>query len=167
MGGDSAGVAGYSITSRGDHKVFINGPYLMGFTTSFRMGQLLRYKFNPTPCSTWDLEKHMTTTFIDEVRECFAKNGYDKKAQQGDQQGGTFLVATQGRIFYVSDDFQLGWNTVPYDACGCGTDLALGAMYALHKQSPSVDPEEIVKLALGAAAEYSAGVRPPFNILSI
>jgi len=43
IGGDSAGVAGYSITSRADAKVFTVGPYVMGFTSSFRMGQLLRY----------------------------------------------------------------------------------------------------------------------------
>ncbi len=40
IGGDSAGVSGYSMTVRADSKVFTIGPYLMGFTTSFRMGQL-------------------------------------------------------------------------------------------------------------------------------
>lgn len=47
MGGDSAGVAGLSVTTRADEKVFLNGPFIMGFTTSFRMGQILRYKFVP------------------------------------------------------------------------------------------------------------------------
>ena len=47
MGGDSAGVAGLKITIRKDPKVFINGNFLMGFTTSFRMGQLLQYSFKP------------------------------------------------------------------------------------------------------------------------
>jgi hypothetical protein len=38
IGGDSAGVSGYSMTVRADAKVFTVGPYLLGFTTSFRMG---------------------------------------------------------------------------------------------------------------------------------
>ena len=47
IGGDSAGVAGLSLTVRADEKVFRNSDFLMGFTTSFRMGQLLRYSLKP------------------------------------------------------------------------------------------------------------------------
>jgi hypothetical protein len=43
IGGDSAGVSDWSLTIRADSKVFTNGPYVMGFTTSLRMGQLPRY----------------------------------------------------------------------------------------------------------------------------
>ena len=49
IGGDRAGVAGLSLTVRADEKVFQNGEFLMGFTTSFRMGQLLRYSLKPPP----------------------------------------------------------------------------------------------------------------------
>lgn len=164
MGGDSAGVAGYSISARGDSKVFINKNYLIGFTSSFRMGQILRYKLNPSPCQTWDLEKHMSTTFIDEVRECLSKNGYLHTAS-GVESGGTFLVATQGRIFVVDSDFQVGWNRVPYNAVGCGQDLALGVMHGLHKHQ-ACRPDSIVHTALEAAAEFSAGVCGPYTILT-
>lgn len=47
IGGDSAGVGGYDLMLRADQKVFRNGDFLMGFTSSFRMGQLLRYKLSP------------------------------------------------------------------------------------------------------------------------
>ncbi len=43
IGGDSAGVSGLGLTVRADEKVFARGPFVMGFTSSFRMGQLLRY----------------------------------------------------------------------------------------------------------------------------
>ncbi|KKN17732.1 hypothetical protein LCGC14_0962700, partial [marine sediment metagenome] len=43
MGGDSAGVAGHHTHPRRDPKVFRVGPVLIGYTSSFRMGQLLRY----------------------------------------------------------------------------------------------------------------------------
>ena len=36
IGGDSAAVAGWALTCRADHKVFKNGDFVMGFTTSFR-----------------------------------------------------------------------------------------------------------------------------------
>ena len=163
MGGDSAGVAGYSISARGDQKVFKNNEYMIGFTTSFRMGQLLRYKFNPSPCTTWDLEKHMVTTFVDEVRDCFARNGYMHN-NGGVETGGTFLVAVKSRIFVVESDFQVGWNRVPYNAVGCGQDIALGVMHGLHTHNLHA-PDTIVRTALEGAAEFSAGVCGPYHIL--
>lgn len=47
IGADSGGVAGWTLNVRKDSKVFTNGAYVMGFTTSFRMGQLLRWAFKP------------------------------------------------------------------------------------------------------------------------
>jgi hypothetical protein len=41
IGGDSAGISGWDVTVRADPKVFLSGPYAMGFTSSFRLGQLL------------------------------------------------------------------------------------------------------------------------------
>lgn len=38
MGADSAGVAGYDLRIRRDVKVFHAGPFLIGYTSSFRMG---------------------------------------------------------------------------------------------------------------------------------
>ena len=49
MGGDSAGVSGLDITVRSDPKVFRNGDFLIGFTSSFRMGQLLAFRLRPPP----------------------------------------------------------------------------------------------------------------------
>ena len=43
IGGDSAGVAVYNMQIRADEKVFKNGEMVFGFTSSFRMGQLLRF----------------------------------------------------------------------------------------------------------------------------
>jgi 20S proteasome alpha/beta subunit len=42
LGGDSAGTAGYGQSIRKDKKVFIkDNKFIIGFTSSFRMGQLL------------------------------------------------------------------------------------------------------------------------------
>ena len=42
IGGDSAAVTHYRMMKRADTKVFINGPFLIGFTSSYRMGQILQ-----------------------------------------------------------------------------------------------------------------------------
>lgn len=124
IGGDSAGVGGWSLTVRADSKVFANGPYIMGFTSSFRMGQLLRYALTP-PAPTVGLEKFMATTFIDTVRECLKAGGFATKESEREM-GGTFLVGCRGRLFVVYDDYQVAEAADGYAAVGCGFDIALG-----------------------------------------
>jgi len=161
IGGDSAGIAGLSVSIRADEKVFGNGPFIMGFTTSFRMGQLLRYKFSP-PAQTvhqGDME-YMVTSFIDACRQCFAGNGFgDKDASAG----GNFLVGYKGKLYNIESDYQVGVPKLAYDAVGCGTDLALGAMFATE----GLSPEQRINAALSAASHFSAGVSPPFTILRL
>jgi hypothetical protein len=158
IGGDSAGVAGWSLTVRADSKVFTNGPYVMGFTSSFRMGQLLRYALT-APEPDGDLEAFMATTFVDAVRETLKTGGWLKKDSERED-GGTFLVGVQGRLFRVGDDFQVGEAVDGYAAVGCGQDIAAGALYATARSRMA--PEKRIKLALEAAERFSAGVRGPF-----
>lgn len=44
---DSAGYAEGSVTIRIDEKVFIRNEFIFGITSSFRMGQLLRFSLKP------------------------------------------------------------------------------------------------------------------------
>lgn len=85
IGGDSAGVNSFwDLTIRADSKVFINGPFIMGFTSSFRMGQLLRYKLK-TPSrfkndgTQKEIYEYMVTDFVDAVRQCLKDGGYASK----------------------------------------------------------------------------------------
>lgn len=161
IGGDSAGVAGYSISSRADEKVFKNGPYVMGFTSSFRMGQLLRYSLVPPAPNTRDLDRFMVTTFVDAVRACLKAGGYASKDKDVEE-GGTFLVGVAGHLFGIQSDYQVAKEVNGYAAVGCGEDLALGALYATRRMP---NQRSRVRSALEAAAEHSAGVVGPFRII--
>ncbi len=160
IGGDSAGVGRLFLTVRADQKVFRNGPFLMGFTTSFRMGQLLRYSFNP-PAHHPDTDtyKYMVTEFIDAVRKCLKSGGYARKDKE-EELGGTFLVGYKGRLFNIEDDYQVGEAAIGFDAVGCGQDIALGSLYS----TVGLEPEARIKKALEAAERFSAGVRSPFVV---
>lgn len=159
IGGDSAGVAGYSLTVRADRKVFRNGDFVMGFTTSFRMGQLLRYAFSPPKRHPdTDIDKFMVTDFINAVRDCLKSGGYAEKHNDAEQ-GGTFLVGYAGRLFEVHGDYQVGEATDGFSAVGCGDEIALGALYAAKKQKPT----DRLRTALEASERFSAGVRGPFH----
>jgi len=163
IGGDSAGVGGTSLTVRADQKVFLNGDFIMGFTTSFRMGQLLRYGLKPpTYHPDVDVFQYMVTDFIDSIRTCL-KNGGWASREKDVEVGGTFLVGFKGRLFKIDSDYQVGEPAQPFDCCGCGEDIALGAMYA----SADLLPEIRIKQALEAAETFSAGVRGPFTVKHI
>lgn len=170
IGGDSAGVSGLSsIVGRKDTKVFKNGEFLIGYTTSFRMGQLLRFSFTPPPMKEGqDLYEYMCTSFINEVVKVLEDNKF-AIIENNQIDGGTFLIGVRGRLFAVHDDFQVEEMIDPFNACGCGVYYAFGCMEAL--QSIDVDgtlsAESKIELALKTAEKYSPGVAGPFNILSI
>lgn len=163
IGGDSAGVGGWDLVVRSDEKVFKNSGFLFGFTSSFRMGQILRYSFNPPfRQPDTDLFSYMVTDFVDGVRECLKTGGFAKKHNE-EETGGTFLVGHDGRLFTIYDDYQIQEALNPWTACGCGEGYALGSLYS----TKSMAPRKRVATALSAAETHSAGVRGPFHILSI
>lgn len=159
LGGDSAGVSGLQLTVRADPKVFRNGPYVMGFTTSFRMGQLLRYSFQP-PHPTGDLHHFMVTTWTNDLRACLKEGGWARKDSE-QEQAGTFLVGVQGRLFSVWDDYQVAEHADGYAAVGCGDELALGALHATARLG--LTPRARLTAALAAADHHSAGVTGPYT----
>lgn len=162
IGGDSAGVEGWSLTVRADEKVFRKGPFVCGFTTSFRMGDLLRYAFSPPEQSIKQGDReYLCTTWVDALRECFAAGGF-KKTEHGVEEGGDFLLGYAGSLYRVTDDYQVGRPANGYDAVGCGMDIARGALHATKGE-----PRRRVLAALHAAQEHSAGVRGPFKVVSV
>jgi ATP-dependent protease HslVU (ClpYQ) peptidase subunit len=166
IGGDSAGVAGMDIKVRLDPKVFIvDKRFIIGYTDSFRMGQLLRFSLKPPRQKPRvDDYEYMCTGFINAVRRCFTNGGYIKK-QEERERGGSFLVGYRGRLYEIASDFQVGINADSYSAIGCGEDYAHGSLFATEHSGLS--PEERIRLALEAASHFSAGVHPPFVIIRL
>lgn len=165
MGGDSAGVSGLRIRTRADSKVFKNGEMLFGYTSSFRLGQLLRYSLTiPEQSSKKDDYAYLCTDFIDAVAKMLEEKKY-AKINNNEISIGVFLIGYKGNIYRIDDDLQVGKPMLNYEAVGCGVDLAMGALYALN--SYKMEPKERIKRALEAAQEFSAGVREPFIIKEI
>jgi ATP-dependent protease HslVU (ClpYQ) peptidase subunit len=163
IGGDSAGVSGMDLSVRADAKVFRKRGYLFGFTTSFRMGQLIRYSLD-LPKPKGDLDAFMATGFIDALRECLKTGGWARKEAEREE-GGTFLVGVRGQLFAVYDDYQVAKAADGFAAVGCGDQVALGALYATA--GTGLKPRRRVRIALAAAERFSAGVRGPFICMSL
>lgn len=164
MGGDSAGVAGYGLCVRADPKVFRLDEFLVGYTSSFRMAQIIRYHVKPDrPREGQNAFEYMICSFVPAVRTALKEHGY-LATKNGREEAGVFLVGWRGRVYYVDSDLQVGENAMPYAACGCGQDLVLGSLHTTDQYE--IEPSERIRLALESAEAFSAGVRGPFTILN-
>jgi ATP-dependent protease HslVU (ClpYQ) peptidase subunit len=165
MGGDSAATSGSSQMVRTDQKVFKVGKFLIGFTDSFRMGQLLRYSLAvPEQEEGQNDHEYMVTVFVEAVRSCLKEGGY-AKTESEQEEGGTFLVGYRGNIYYIESDYQVGTVAEPYASIGAGSDIALGALHVLCGDN-TLGNTGWVETALSAACRYNATCRAPFKIIS-
>ena len=168
IGGDSAGVSGLNIMVRKDVKVFnredaAGNKWVFGFTTSFRMGQLIQYnlKLPKLKKNEKDLHAFMVRELIPALKKCL-KEGQWEHRKEDRTSGGTFLVGVRGETFIIGDDYQVGQRHGDFMAVGCGAQVALGAMFAAAKINPKMPPVEFLTLGLEAATHFNGGVRPPY-----
>ena len=159
MGADSLGSNGFTQEVRKESKVFTNGEFLIGGTTSFRMLDLLKWKFNPPTVKNGDdLHKFKVTEFVDSVRKLFTDNGFSISST--DWVSGVFLVGVKGRLFKIEKDFQVSEHD--YISCGSGEYHALGCLYNSKLTKPK---DDIIK-ALECAEHFVTSVKKPFTVLS-
>jgi ATP-dependent protease HslVU (ClpYQ) peptidase subunit len=162
MGADSSSASGWEVRSTKLPKVFKIGEFTIGYTTSFRMGQLLQHKLQVKPQGEETDIAYMVSSFVEAVRNCLKEHGFSK-VENNKEEGGAFLVAYRGNLYSIHDDFQVNEMTDGLDACGCGREYALGAMRASEHQPP----KDRIEQALSIAAYFSGGVLPPFVVLKV
>lgn len=165
IGGDSAGVAGSHVEDRTDLKVFANGHFVVGFSGSYRVGQILQCHWRP-PEQPVGLEDwaFMVRDVVESVRKVLQGCGSRGTNGNGDAHDGPFLLGYRGKIYKVDTDFQVGRCREGFNACGSGARVALGALRALRFGDKAGGPEDIV-IALDAAEHFDSGVRRPFNFV--
>lgn len=112
------------------NKVIQVGPYLIAGAGAVRGCNILQHGWTP-PKPRGDLDRFMTKTFIPAMRKAFVDAGYDMKAEsQAAEHDSEFLVAVNGVIFAIYDDYSWERSADPYYVIGSGGKYALGAMLA-------------------------------------
>ncbi|MCP4656759.1 MAG: hypothetical protein GY856_15205 [bacterium] len=163
LAGDSAAASlkDQEIYSVKNSKVFEVGLYLFGYTTSYRLGQILRYETEfPKPPAD-DLERFMATAFVSAIRRSLAVSGFER----GLGEHGSILVGVNGQLFVIGTDLQVLSGATSYLAVGSGRRVAYGALYALEDSGKS--PRERAEIALRAAQSFTPGVREPFIFVQV
>lgn len=163
MGGDSSAVSGWDIVPTAEKKVFKCEDMLIGYTSSFRMGQLLKYELKIPEHSNISGVGYLVRDFIPAVRECLKEGGYTK-IENNREEGGLFLMGMGGRLYEIADDFQVLRNMRGMAAVGCGAPYAIGALDVMMR-SRRFDPGKAIIKALEIAGTYSAGVCGPYYVV--
>lgn len=170
LGGDCAGVVrGQEIYSLRNAKVFRKGVYVLGYTTSFRLGQIVRHGVelpDPPPAEPADeviLEAFLATTWVDALRQALRQHGFEPTLGEA----GSLVVGVRGALFVIGKDFQVLAGRAPYVAVGSGRHLAYGALAALETAAPELPLETRGRIALEAAERFSPEVRGPFGWVEV
>lgn len=161
IGADSAAASGWEVRSSLTPKIFQRGPFVIAYTTSFRMGQILHYQVELPEAANYD-EEYMVNVFIEACRVKFKELGFTK-IESNREEAGTFLVGVQGKVYQIYDDFQVQRFRDGLCAGGCGREYALGAMRAAQ----NVPPWERIKLALIVASEFCKGMESPYTVMEV
>lgn len=139
-------------------KVFQVKDFILGYTTSFRMGQILQYSWNPpVKQEGQDDDTYLYRDVVNSLSGVFdscefgSKEGVEKRT-------GQFLLGWKGRLFTVQSNLSILEHD-EFAACGCGEDFARGAMHIMSTLTEIWKrPEDFLKNAILAAARYSPSV---------
>jgi len=173
IGADSGGIKGDTKYIQKNPKVFYNYHnfnFLIGFASSFRMGQILQYTLTPPdiPKSILihnDLERYMVNYFIDELRETFNNAGFLQRFEDGDDKGGHFIIAFKDNLFVIERDFHVSSVYTNYVAIGCAEPEAMGSLSTIERLNPQMHPEDKIKLAMSIANKHTTCVYNPYVVL--
>jgi ATP-dependent protease HslVU (ClpYQ) peptidase subunit len=159
IGGDSCGSNTHHNIQSLLPKVFHHNGFLIGYTWSFRMGQILQYQLWTKKHKKKQTNmEYMVTRFVPAIRALFKENWKDHR-NEGEEEGGQFLVAYHGNLYQIDSDFQVQQHANGIYAIGSGGSFAYGATLALNGK-----PEKRICKALEIASECNPYVAPPFVI---
>ena len=164
MGADSQGTYNEyrKIFMKDDKVVENNGILIAGCGVGRGMNLLQRgwkapkprTKLTPDKLDTW-----MVNIFLPKMREVFIKGGYDMK-DDGDyaKYDNVFIVAVQGQVYIIDEDYSIDRDARNYITSGSGGDFAQGSLYN-HGPKLFTDFEfakDAMNKAIDAAKEFDS-----------
>lgn len=143
-------------------------PMLVGFTTSWRFGQLVQYGLPKHDFANWNEygtgEGFLVNEVIPVIRTLLSEGGFMVE-ENGRESGGQLLIAHDFDLYYIEHDFSVIRCADKVAAIGSGATVALGALSALHMRGD--DLVDIAAESILMAAKHNPYVSPPVTVLSI
>jgi ATP-dependent protease HslVU (ClpYQ) peptidase subunit len=135
---------------------------LIGFSGSWRMGQLIEHSLKVPAWKKGTLESYLSTAFVDALRKCLKDGGYALGQDDGAENlSANFLLGFHGRLFEVHTNYCVLEGTDGFSSVGSGYRYALGSLHATRHNPSAVDR---ITVALEAATAFNAYVGGPIRI---
>lgn len=164
IGGDSMASNGWDMRLTARPKVFRKSGLIIGYTTSFRMGQILEHNLIiPEITKDYPME-YMVESLIPEIRKTLKELGFSK-VENNVETGGDFLVGFGGNLFAVYSDYQVLMSLTGYESVGIGAPFAMGALSAFLHDNLIQDPKALIVNSIVISSKLCNGVCGPYYVL--
>lgn len=181
LAGDKLGSNGFTKTVQTEPKVFekefiklhddgltrTKEVMALGYTTSFRMGQLLNYNLNlPEQDASQTFSQYLVLKVIPIIRQMFKEEWGARDASQ-DVGGGQFIILHNHTIYEVQEDFSVLQPKTRITAVGSGTYHAIAAMQAyIEVENESKKPlHERIESIFKIVSDNVTSVSEEFDVL--
>jgi len=146
-------------------KVFWNEDFMIGYTSSYRMAQILQYSWEPpSRIEGVSDDKYLYKSVIDSIKKCFEDNGFGHK-DGTEFSSGNFLLGWKGRLFEFEGNLQI-LEHLDFASVGCGCYHAYAAMKAMYKFEVYKDsPQDFLAEALDIASDCVSGVGKTYTVI--
>lgn len=169
MGADSIRLNGWSKDIIAEQKIYKCDGLIFAFGGNPRMSQIIKYltplKLLPQSSGVDD-EAYLVLHVIEPIRKALKEYGYTS-TENGQEQGASFLVGFNGKVWAVDNSFQVCRSARKMCAMGVGDDHVMGALYATLSQFETWTETaiiEAIKHALATAEALNSGVAGPFVV---
>lgn len=159
--------------AKGWEKIVKVGDYLLAVAGDATAGDILNHLWQPPkPVKTADTDKFIISKLLPSIRQVLTEHGYDPNPanKKDDDAGWDALIAFNGKIYQLTDDYGFMRDERGLYAIGSGGATALGAIAAMdadlrtHTKAASA-----AKKAINIAIQYnvwcggSANVKTQFT----
>jgi ATP-dependent protease HslVU (ClpYQ) peptidase subunit len=159
IGGDRGISDNDTILKMSRPKVTQHGDFLIGYSGSLGVGQLMEFITYPKVTKTMDIYKTIRIDIVEQIKALYESHGRDIEDNATD-----WLIGCKGRLFeFSSSDW--GVAELEEDSIGTGSTFALGSLYT--SKHIEYTPIERINYALNAAIELSPTCSLPVDILYI
>jgi ATP-dependent protease HslVU (ClpYQ) peptidase subunit len=163
LAGDKQGSNGNTKRRYKHPKVFKNGKFHFGYTTSFRLGQLLEHHWEaPEKRPSQTEDTYIFVSVLNSIKRLFKEDDFDKDGNCG----GTFIMVYNNRMFVIYSDYQFV-EIDDFAAIGCGEDEAEAVLYTLDMIDNNLNPEDKLKLAIEVSSFRKCGISSECDIIVV
>lgn len=162
VGADSLGSNGWTKAQYDTPKLFEVHGMVIGYTTSYRFGQVLQHHLRELLSNQVDPYKKLVEEYIPHIREILTAHGA-KTTDKGVDSGGACVIGYKGAVYELQHDFSVLKPSNGIACVGSGAQVAYGAMLALTTK----DSEQRILRALEVTSDAVTSVGGDFVVMAV